>query len=665
MAITQAGRLLDFLQVAQGPLCKYPYVAKSHFGKVCTILRTRAFKDGIPGQPHPAVQLVSNFLLVPSLRLEKMMSAVIDEMLILRPPLGTAVHAKGLQRDPEYFYLRRRFDLASPCLEYNVAKQQLRIKPEDDDGVLVLRTSQLYEVTLDKNTMIFLTIPLRALHFCYVHEGPEFSPGGFLYLDSDYEPLALNQLSMGPAESVMFFQHYVQVRDTSVKDLVFHPVPWTSLQSQGYKEYAFVGPSRMLDHVPTGLGGFAYKVFRRGEHSIRFFGISAAGQLLQRGQLTRNARTNTALLHEDAEPATIKSALTKSSKGTDSCEVNIARTKVDLLHPLILHALSRTPRAEVLRTEAVSAIVSEAVRQSRIESNLEFPMNAMSLACVSYLTKSLRLVESAAPREETVWQRKLCFLVILFNWVKVVVMELFFLIGHCRYGWLTDFVQEVHSIFSLFILSINTYFIAYLFVNDYDLPSSDSSRLLCGIVGCLMWFRLLWTLRTVERLNVGRRILPILGSLTQASSFLLVSLFFFGASMQVSLAFTEKELGAIFFDTYRMGVIGDMKASLFIDRENVEGVFTMLPMASHVAYMLFGFLVMVSMANIFIQVMGQAYDAESKHVEVSFNRARAFRGLQFALYNEMLSKLFDCCNWKEANHVIWYCYRREDEDEPM
>eukprot|EP00929_Paragymnodinium_shiwhaense_P040741 TRINITY_DN21223_c0_g1_i1.p1 TRINITY_DN21223_c0_g1~~TRINITY_DN21223_c0_g1_i1.p1 ORF type:complete len:243 (-),score=14.75 TRINITY_DN21223_c0_g1_i1:261-989(-) len=240
-------------------------------------------------------------------------------------------------------------------------------------------------------------------------------------------------------------------------------------------------------------------------------------------------------------------------------------------------------------------------------------------------------------------------------------MQAFFLYGHWLYGWMTDYAYEAHFIFTLGIISLNGYFLQYVYANECHLPESETSRVLCGVVACLMWFRLLWTLRTVERYNVGRRVLPILGSMTRASSFLLVAMFFFGASMSVSLAFTDKDVSAIFFDTYRMGFIGDMRANLFIDQHYIAGMFTSLSLASHLAYMMFGFLVMVSMANIFIQVMGQAYDDESKRVEVSFNRARAFRGLQFCLYSEMLTKLLDCCPWNEDNRVIWYCYRLHKE----
>merc|ERR1719217_13136 len=130
--------------------------------------------------------------------------------------------------------------------------------------------------------------------------------------------------------------------------------------------------------------------------------------------------------------------------------------------------------------------------------------------------------------------------------------------------------------------------------------------------------------------------------------------------MQVSSAFTLRPFSFLAFDTYRMGFIGDMHSQLFFD-DDVE-LWSPLGLAGRVAYMFFGFVVMVSMANIFIQVMGEAYDKNSQEVDVAFNRARAFRGLQFQMYLEVLDDLTGGCFSFRSRRVgcsgraiTWFC----------
>eukprot|EP00929_Paragymnodinium_shiwhaense_P119221 TRINITY_DN91100_c0_g1_i1.p1 TRINITY_DN91100_c0_g1~~TRINITY_DN91100_c0_g1_i1.p1 ORF type:complete len:664 (-),score=44.35 TRINITY_DN91100_c0_g1_i1:153-2144(-) len=602
---------------------------------------------------------------LPDLPSERLLEAAVEEVLVLKPPLGTATHSKTsmlTSRSLDYFYLFRRFDLPSRCMYYDDKKRLLTLKAAGKEETQ-LNTSPLYSITLDPQVMIFLTIPLRAVHFCYVHGPTEFSIGGFLYLDGDLKPLALNQLSMTTADSAMIFKPCVELSDEARQDLDWYRMPLDSLHAAGCQQFAFVGPDKLLPgDVHSGLGGFAYTFQQDGRLKVLFFAISACGQLLQRGYLRRYAIMNTAVLDRDAPPAVIAQKLTRKPEwplGHDQ-EVDVARMKVPLMHPLLLHALTITPCKAALRTRAASAITSAAVRESRLEATIEFGMNALSLFCVSWLTRTIGHDPPGATDEPDGWKRYICYLLIFCNWVKSLFMEVLLIVGHWKYGWLSDHVFEFHSTFTAAILVSTGTFVWYYHHHNFSLPNSHTSKVLCASVGCLMWFRFLWVIRTVERLNVGRRVLPILGSLMEATSFLLVTIFIFGASIQVSLAFTDEDLPTIMFDTYRMGFIGDMQSRLFIDYDDPVPLFTPLGLASHFAYMLFGFLVMVSMANIFIQVMGQAYADEFAVVEVSFNRARAFRGLQFFMYYELLQQLVGCCppTAESKRKVTWFCYDR-------
>lgn len=171
-----------------------------------------------------------------------------------------------------------------------------------------------------------------------------------------------------------------------------------------------------------------------------------------------------------------------------------------------------------------------------------------------------------------------------------------------------------------------------------------------------MWCRILWDLRATETFTLGKRVLPILHAISAASSFLVVILFMLGASMQVSYAFTNRRLYTIMLQTYNMGFIGDLKADLFFGTDAAESLDS-LWLSGHLAYLVFGFILIVAMANIFIQVMGQAYDMELQEVEVSFTRARASRALQL-MFRDMLlrGRKFNCSDSGSENYV-WVCQR--------
>eukprot|EP00930_Biecheleria_cincta_P017047 TRINITY_DN13659_c0_g1_i1.p1 TRINITY_DN13659_c0_g1~~TRINITY_DN13659_c0_g1_i1.p1 ORF type:complete len:190 (+),score=33.28 TRINITY_DN13659_c0_g1_i1:408-977(+) len=154
----------------------------------------------------------------------------------------------------------------------------------------------------------------------------------------------------------------------------------------------------------------------------------------------------------------------------------------------------------------------------------------------------------------------------------------------------------------------------------------------------------------------GTPSLPILEALHDVISFLIVTLFFTLASMQVSYALTDARLSDIFFDTYRMGFVGDMTNELFFNKDGPA--WTLESLFHFWWYFFFSFLVMVSLANIFIQVMGNAYDKAEKRVGISFVRSRMSVTLHYTVMADALDDLFARRCKDDATGYLWLAFPR-------
>merc|ERR1712060_410318 len=79
------------------------------------------------------------------------------------------------------------------------------------------------------------------------------------------------------------------------------------------------------------------------------------------------------------------------------------------------------------------------------------------------------------------------------------------------------------------------------------------------------------------------------------------------------------------------------------------------------AYMLFGFLIMVSMSNIFIQVMGSTYDQNSRCKETLYVKHLCKVGLRYAVIHRGRRLSFYSSTEDE---YVWFCYKRPKEIRP-
>jgi len=276
-------------------------------------------------------------------------------------------------------------------------------------------------------------------------------------------------------------------------------------------------------------------------------------------------------------------------------------------------------------------------------------MELLSLGALCWFTRTVREGDLSEP-----WGnfRILSFCVMSLVWVKDLLVEI--VVFACfwrRFGR----KEYMHPVLGTLTWSHLVSTALLLVVLTCDLAADQEnkfSRPLLGLVGAQKWIVTFWQCRPFQTFDFGLRILPIIKALGEVVSFLFVMLFFFGASYQVSFAFTDQPMSSIIFNTYRMGFTGDMEDELFLTNSTFGEVDYFI---EHGAYYLFAFVVMVAMTNIFIGVMGNAFDFHQQKAKQLFVRERISVGFRYALLRQFWFARTDV-KW------LWFCYPPMDED---
>merc|ERR1740120_309794 len=93
---------------------------------------------------------------------------------------------------------------------------------------------------------------------------------------------------------------------------------------------------------------------------------------------------------------------------------------------------------------------------------------------------------------------------------------------------------------------------------DYDSKTCELFHFKFGLrkfiafLGAVVWLRMLALMSGFEAFNLGRRILPIVKTLSEIWTFLFIVFFFFGASYTVSYSMTNQLMTEIWLGTYKM-----------------------------------------------------------------------------------------------------------------
>jgi uncharacterized membrane protein (DUF485 family) len=168
-------------------------------------------------------------------------------------------------------------------------------------------------------------------------------------------------------------------------------------------------------------------------------------------------------------------------------------------------------------------------------------------------------------------------------------------------------------------------------------PPDDQGylRTLLAAAGFFKWLKIVTYFRGIQSLRLGQKFLPISYTLQEGTSFLLVMIFFILAAWHAFYSlYPETVTGTswthLFSMTYNLGFLGEFDLNDLLSESATDGANSW----AWVQQILFAFaamLVMVMLTNIYIGVMGNAYnDYHAKALEL-FVRARASICLDISL----------------------------------
>jgi len=718
----EAGTLTEFLKrFPQLPLVQYPHLAQSHLKESVKHLKDMDSRDW-----RPAMNLLANYLMIPNSCADKMMEGCWEEMVVYGGTGGLKPDSKAMHFPDTLgaIFLQR-------TLKERYASD-IRYQKQENGGLVKFTpggsnmiTSVEYPITLSKAVRKAALIPLRATSFTYVQgKLPDFPVGGFLYIGKDGRPVAVNQITFHKSRYALKLAKFERLDAQASNDLYQRGFDITvaDLREKGAIKYAWVGPSEKLSKNQKAgpAGGFAYLFERREDgkpsNMDRLFNIEGAAEVVDRAQLNWNV--NTALLDESATGDTIEHKLTKSissatarsrksqkhtrphnrqdspvqslnakddiaEAGLDvdvrqqanrdrsfaGVPVNIGRMRFPgFLHPVLIHALSVTPRNEVLSTVPAQALATAAYMRARPSVLQAVALELGQIICLFHVATLVREpgIESPSLREARIrfdWTPSFIagYGFITAIWVKNVWTEVRLYRAFCQRGWKSSYwsgakyMSVLHYMLMAFAVSV-------LAIDREWTREQTTIRPLLAVVGCMKWFRILFQASGFSVFQLGLRILPILHALREAVSVVLVMLVFLFACAHVSYGLSDLSWDNLLFTAYRIGFLGDFDTNqdvLFLKKKDPHNMCSpweeKAPWQSsqYIAFVFFSFVISVAMTNIFIGIMSNAFDAHQERVLELFIRMRADIGLNYALLNSTPLE----------EKYIWFCYRRSERDE--
>jgi len=659
----EAGTLMQLLQVCQAPLAQYPHIASMYALEAISGFSDLAQFPGAGEQPGSLLptggaSVLANFLRVPGSVPEAVLQALLEPMVVFRKGLMPLRASSNFPEELGAIFMNRAIhNREVPSITYRSSTHTLEFANGD-----ILQASAEYPITLPEAARRDAMIPRNATSFVFLYPGGRgaFDTGGFLYLRGDGQPVAVNSISFSYQRCAFSFGPYESVGQQATKELerIAKDVTAEALLDSGVKQFAWIGPKeKYADGLSGGdVGGFAY-LFHRPEKN-RFFPLLGAAEVVDLGSISWEV--NTAVLDVDATGPTIEEEVASVRSPLSCVPVDFARLKVPgVLHPVVLHGLAFCPSTNALETLAAKAIASSAYAQARNMIRVDLAMEAMSLGAITWCARSVRKRDGGSSGDFSQWQwhHWLSVGIISFVFVKNALVETSLIRGYWQWGWSRDYMSR-HRALGWIKLMLSS-LLLFQFAARRTAAHRDEDRALLALLGCMKWVTLLYGCRGFQHWKIGLRILPVLAALSEVASFLMVMIFFFGASYSASYALTDAKMSEIVTNTYRMQFTGELEESLFLSGESGPVWFY-----EHIAYFVFGFLIMAAMANIFIGIMSNAFDYYQDKVTALFVRSRASMGLDYALLRQrlFLYRRGGRGGLSEEDYV-WLCYLRKGEDD--
>jgi len=233
------------------------------------------------------------------------------------------------------------------------------------------------------------------------------------------------------------------------------------------------------------------------------------------------------------------------------------------------------------------------------------------------------------------------FVFMVSVWLKNIVTEILLYYGYRKNSWTEEYWNTIR--FALWLhLALMFRLQLWLGLGWLDGSWSDPRQIrpLLAAVGCMKWIRLLYMFRGCESWSFGKRILPIMTSLREVSTFLIIMFFFLGAYTIAAYSISTQDMSLlqVILSAYRLNFLSDFDMDATHQHLPREWEWLQL-----VVFVVASVVITISMMNVYITVMSKAFDYHTERVVELFVRERAAMGLDHALRSEALNRWYNFC----------------------
>lgn len=341
--------------------------------------------------------------------------------------------------------------------------------------------------------------------------------------------------------------------------------------------------------------------------------------------------------------------------------VRIGRMTIPgLLHPIVLHSLCFAPNEDVLETTVAKVIAWVVYNEALRYVVFEFVESLMNMGAIIWFVRYCRK-ESGV---ETNWHfldgRKvhiLSFALMSIVLILRVLVEMIRLSVSIKMKIITDYMSAGRV--AQYLQLVLQGGVCYWANPSMDIePHVQNLRMALALLGAHVSMSFLDTLMGVELWDLGMTILPIFGALKQVAPFLSAMFFFAGGAYMFIYSLSGQPMSKIMVHTYQMSFnLNDYEEKMVVDKHAETGVWILMI----AGYAFFGIVITVALNNIFIGIMGNAYDDQHEKAKQLFVRKRLLTGLHWQLLKHGLPN----CLVKPPNYTdcIWYCEPAKSEEE--
>lgn len=597
--------------------------------------------------------MLSNLLLVNTPMAARVLDAAAEEMVVFR---GDGPKPVRNPRRSSPFSLGTKY-----VRRYINERDAEDIKYERDGRKLYLpgcksptRTSVEADVTVPQEVWKDLLIPRKSDKFCWAYPCSELPRGGYLYLASNGDtskPLSINTVSRTAGHHALVFGE-PKFLNQEAADLIedeLHGLPEDDPCSLGRRhirpldsdcgvvKVAWVMKVHGVE-LNHNLGGFAY-VFSDPAMN-RIFPLEAVGEVLRMANLSWDV--NAHALEMQPSGAEIERSIAPPGE-YQAAPVAIMRiTAPDVLHPLMLHALAFTPREDVLRTDVAKAISYAAFSRAWPMYMQQFIFDLVSALVLNYISWEVNdLTEKGEGYWSLEWRNAWAMTLIATALLKNVYDEVRKFIGYWKCKWMREYMS-MNTFKNLGSMAAVAALLVLLALPN---PPEDQGylRTLLAAAGFFKWVKIVSHCRVIQTHRLGQKLLPIYYTLREGLSFLVVMMFFIMAACHAFYSLYPERGTSwtyLFSMTYNFGFLGSFDPDNLLSQSANDGT-NSWAWVQHLTFAIAAMLVMVMLTNIYIGVMGNAYNHYHGKARELFVRARASICLDISLqYNNTWKAMF-------------------------